>query len=91
MPTEILLESLRGLATCSIPEAAEILGIGRDAAYTAAHRWIETGGSEGLPVLRGFGRALRVPVPRLLDLIGADTQGSSVEAPRVVESGTDRT
>lgn len=56
------LADIRGLATISVPEAGALLGIGRDAAYVAADRG-------EIPVLR-LGRALRVPVPRLLDLLG---------------------
>lgn len=52
---------LQGL-TVSVPEAGQLLGIGRDAAYAAASRG-------ELPVLR-LGRTLRVPVPRLLELLG---------------------
>jgi excisionase family DNA binding protein len=48
--------------TISVPEAGQVLGIGRDAAYAAAAR-------NEIPTLR-LGRALRVPVPRLLELLG---------------------
>ncbi|MGH2689729.1 MAG: helix-turn-helix domain-containing protein [Actinomycetota bacterium] len=44
----------------TIEEAAQALRIGRTAAYEAARRWLETGGAEGLPVVR-LGRRLRVP------------------------------
>lgn len=50
--------------TLRIPEAAKILGIGRDTAYRAA--------KEGtLPTLR-LGHRIVVPVPQLLALLGAD-------------------
>jgi excisionase family DNA binding protein len=52
-----------GAMTCSVPEAGELLGIGRDAAYAAA-------GRNEIPTLR-LGRTLRVPVPKLLELLGA--------------------
>lgn len=57
--------------TCTVPEAARLLGIGRDAAYRAA-----TTGT--LPTLR-LGRRLVVPVPKLLALLGATnpTTGAS--------------
>ena len=45
------------LATCSVPEAGRILGIGRDAAYEAARKG-------QIPVLN-IGRLLRVPIPAL--------------------------
>jgi excisionase family DNA binding protein len=44
----------------TIEEAAQVLRIGRTAAYEAARRWLATGGAEGLPVVR-LGRRLRVP------------------------------
>jgi excisionase family DNA binding protein len=48
--------------TMSVEEAAELLGISRWLAYEHAQRG-------DLPVLR-IGRRLRVPVRRLLDLVG---------------------
>lgn len=54
---------LEGRATISVEEAATLLGIGRSAAYEAARRG-------QLPTLR-LGRRLLVPVPRLLQMIGA--------------------
>src|SRR5829696_5683770 len=48
--------------TMSVEEAAELLGISRWLAYEQAQRG-------DLPVLR-IGRRLRVPVRRLLDLVG---------------------
>jgi excisionase family DNA binding protein len=60
----LTLDDIRNRATISIPEAAQVLGIGRDAAYAAAVRG-------EIPVL-SLGRALRVPVPKLLRLIGLD-------------------
>jgi hypothetical protein len=58
------LESLRGRLTCSIPEAASMLEIGRSTAYAAAK-------DGSLPVLRMSHRLL-VSVPRLLALLGID-------------------
>ncbi len=60
------LASLAGRLTVTVPEAGQLLGIGRDAAYAAAERG-------EIPCLR-FGRKLVVPVPRLLDLLGASSQ-----------------
>jgi excisionase family DNA binding protein len=48
----------------TVEEAARALRIGRSAAYEAARRWLETGGAEGLPVVR-LGRRLRVPTHAL--------------------------
>ena len=55
--------------TMSVERAAEIVGLGRRAAYAAAIRFIESGGAEGLPALR-FGRALRIPTAPLLRMVG---------------------
>ncbi|MDP8931628.1 MAG: helix-turn-helix domain-containing protein [Actinomycetota bacterium] len=49
--------------TLSIPQAAEILGVGRDLAYQAAHRG-------ELPTVR-VGRRLLVRTEELLELLGA--------------------
>lgn len=48
----------------TVEEAAAVLRIGRTAAYLLARRWQDSGGAEGLPVVR-FGRLLRVPVHEL--------------------------
>jgi excisionase family DNA binding protein len=48
--------------TISIDQAARLCGIGRNAAYRAAHRG-------EIPSLR-LGRRLRVPTARLLDMLG---------------------
>ncbi len=50
-------------ATLSIPQAAEILGVGRDLAYQAAR-------SGELPTVR-LGRRLLVRTDELLELLGA--------------------
>lgn len=57
------IEELRRRTTITVPEAGEVLGIGRSAAYIAAERG-------EIPVLH-FGRLLRVPVPKLLAMLGA--------------------
>ena len=56
-------EELAGRLTVSVPEAGNVLGIGKDASYAAAARG-------EIPTLR-LGRTLRVPVPALLRLLGA--------------------
>jgi hypothetical protein len=48
--------------TLTIPETAQVLNIGRDAAYGAAQRG-------ELPTLQ-FGRRIVVAVPKLLELLG---------------------
>jgi excisionase family DNA binding protein len=59
----VTLDDLRCRATISVPQAGQILGIGRDAAYAAAARG-------EIPVLR-IGRSLRVPAPALLAMLGS--------------------
>ncbi len=61
---------LPGRYTCTVPEAGEALGIGRDAAYAAARRG-------EIPTLR-LGRRVLVPVPLLLRMLGADREGDAV-------------
>jgi excisionase family DNA binding protein len=68
----MMLTDIAGLATISVPEAGQVLGIGRDAAYAAANRG-------ELPVLR-LGRAWRVPVPKLLAMLGSETDLENSEA-----------
>lgn len=57
------LDDLAGRLTISVEEAGAALNLGRAAAYRAARRG-------EIPTLR-LGRALRVPVPKLLELVGA--------------------
>lgn len=61
------LDSIRGEATITVAQAAEILGVGKDAAYAAIH-------AGTLPSLR-LGSRIRVPVPALLHALGADNTG----------------
>lgn len=65
-------------AFLTVDEAADVLPIGRTAAYLLARRWEDTAGAEGLPVLR-FGRLLRVPV-RELERLAAGTIDLTAEA-----------
>jgi len=53
----------------TVDEAARVLRIKRTLAYQLAKRDLETGGGEGLHVLR-IGRLLRVPRSALEELIG---------------------
>ena len=57
------LDELAGKATITIEEAAQLLGLGRTAAYDAARR--------GQLPTRRLGRRMLVPVPALLDWLGA--------------------
>ena len=52
----------------TIEEAAKVLRIGRGAAYALARRYLDSGGREGLPVVR-LGRSRRVPRAGLLRLL----------------------
>lgn len=67
--------------TISVERAGRLWRLGRSKAYAEARRFLETGGREGLPVIR-FGRSLRVPTARLLRMLGVD--------PDAVVAGSDR-
>jgi hypothetical protein len=76
--TRLTLTEIADRATISVPEAGQLLEIGRDAAYAAA-------GNGQIPTLR-LGRSLRVPVPKLLELLGA--QGPEDSEAAVTTRGT---
>jgi excisionase family DNA binding protein len=57
------LEAVEGKATITIEQTARLLGLGRTAAYDAAKR--------GELPTRRLGRRLLVPVPALLEWLGA--------------------
>ena len=59
----------------TIEEAAKVLRIGRGAAYALARRYLDSGGREGLPVVR-LGRSRRVPRAGLLRLLEVDVEPS---------------
>ena len=52
----------------TVEEAADVLRISRNTAYTLARIWRETNGKEGLPVIE-LGRSLRVPRAGLARLL----------------------
>lgn len=56
----------------TIEEAADVLRISRNTAYTLAKRWRDSGGTEGLPVIE-LGRNLRVPRAGLARLLAGET------------------
>jgi hypothetical protein len=61
----------------TVAEAARALRFSHTTAYELAHRWMATGGAEGLPVVQ-LGRVLRVPraaVGRLLAVAALDDGG----------------
>lgn len=53
----------------TVERAGAMLGISRASAYRAAHRWLETDGAEGLPVVVISRRRLVVPVAALQRLL----------------------
>jgi excisionase family DNA binding protein len=59
------LATARTRATLSVPEAGQLVGLGRDASYAAADRG-------EIPALR-FGRRLRVPVAIFFSQLGLTT------------------
>jgi excisionase family DNA binding protein len=61
--------------TCTVEEAAEMLGIARHTAYQAAARG-------ELPTVR-IGRRLLVPLARLNDLLGQREEVTGEEAPEL--------
>lgn len=60
----ITLEDLAGRSTCSVDEAASVLGIGRSTAFAAAH-------DGSLPTLR-LSKRLLVPTAKLLAMLGIE-------------------
>lgn len=69
-------------ATLTVEQAAKVLGIGRRLAYELANRFEETGGAEGLPVIR-LGRCLRVPKARLEAMLAAEPTPRAAELRRI--------
>jgi hypothetical protein len=65
----ITIADIAHLPTVTVPIAGQVLGIGRDAAYAAAAR-------DEIPVL-SLGRSLRVPVPKLLEMLGVSNGSAS--------------
>jgi excisionase family DNA binding protein len=66
------LPELSERATITVPEAAKVLGISRDAAYALAR-------AGELPGVIRLGRRLIVAVPLLLQALGATTTNASKE------------
>ena len=70
-----------GRLTISVPEAGQWLSLGRDAAYAAVARG-------EIPSLR-LGRRIVVPVPKLLQMLGATPDMSADPAPTGPSTTTD--
>lgn len=67
----------------TIEEAAALLRISRNAAYTAARQWRATDGRAGLPCVE-IGRTLRVPRSGLDRLLGAgEPRPPTLDRPRM--------
>ena len=60
----------------TVKDAAALLGIGRTLAYQLVRRYVETGGAEGIPVVR-VGRLWRVPRQALFEQIQRGCIGAS--------------
>jgi excisionase family DNA binding protein len=60
----------------TVEEAAEMLRISRNTAYTLARLWRDSGGTQGLPVIE-LGRNLRVPRAGLQRLLNGGLGGAS--------------
>lgn len=65
-PRTLTIDELRTRHTCSIDQAAAVLGIGRSTAFAAAH-------DGSLPTLRLSNRLL-VPTAKLLAMLGLEEQ-----------------
>jgi hypothetical protein len=65
-------------ATLTVPEAARLLGIGRNLAYEIAAR---DGEIAGVPVIR-VGRRLLIPLARLLEVLGLDKDSTRFQLRR---------
>jgi hypothetical protein len=65
-------------ATLTVPEAARLLGIGRNLAYEIASR---DGEIAGVPVIR-VGRRLLIPLARLLEVLGLNDDSTQFESKR---------
>jgi excisionase family DNA binding protein len=62
-----------------VEEAANVLRIGRSAAYSAVSQYQVTGGRAGIPCIR-IGRSVRVPKRALLRWIEAQTDDAPIDA-----------
>lgn len=59
-----------------VPAAGRLFGFGKSKSYEEAHRYLRTGGREGLPALR-FGRSMVCPTSTVLKLLGVDPHEAS--------------
>ena len=75
------MESSSEPQTLTVEEAANVLRIGRTAAYALAREWRATNGASGLPVLE-LGRTLRVPRAALEAMLAGSPPSRPPEAPK---------
>src|SRR5438874_11559750 len=68
----------------TVEEAAELVRIGRTAAYQLARQYLATDGAEGMPVRR-IGRQLRVPRELLEAWVGTTLHAPPARADEPVE------
>jgi hypothetical protein len=69
----------------TVAEAAHALRISHTSAYELVHRWMATGGAEGIPVVQ-LGRVLRVPRAGLIRLLDVE-DGPDDAVSRAIEHG----
>lgn len=69
---------VRVSATLTVPQAAQLLGVGRNLAYEIVAR---DGEIAGVPVIR-VGRRLLIPLARLLEVLGLDGDSTQSEPTR---------
>jgi hypothetical protein len=63
----------RSCPTLSVQEAGSLFGFGKTKSYEEAHRYLRSGGREGLPAIR-FGRSLVCPTAKVLALLGIGSE-----------------
>jgi excisionase family DNA binding protein len=73
----------------TVEEAAELVRIGRTAAYQLARRYLATDGADGMPVRR-IGRQLRVPLEQLEAWVGTTLHPVSAKREPVAASKSTR-
>jgi hypothetical protein len=67
----VIVPDPRSRPTLPVQEAGRLFGFGKTKSYDEAHRYLRSGGREGLPTIR-FGRSLVCPTALVLDLLGID-------------------
>ena len=74
----------------TVEEAAELVRIGRTAAYQLARRYVASDGAEGMPVRR-IGRQLRVPLELLEAWVGTTLHAAPTKQASAAARPTDTT